>query len=138
MSPPPFPTLAEKADLEAGTTLAPRFDADGLITCVAQDATTGEIVMLAHMNAEALARTLETGIAHYWSRSRRKLWRKGEESGNEQRLVEMRIDCDQDAVVIRVEVLGDGVSCHTGRTSCFYRRVPLDQARAPLRFIDDA
>lgn len=138
MSPPPFPTLAEKADLEAGTTLAPRFDANGLITCVAQDATTGEIVMLAHMNAEALARTLETGIAHYWSRSRRKLWRKGEESGNEQRLVEMRIDCDQDAVVIRVEVLGDGVSCHTGRRSCFYRQVPLDQERASLRFIDDA
>lgn len=138
MSPPPFPTLTDKAELETGTTLAPRFDANGLITCVAQDAATGEILMLAHMNAEALALALETGIAHYWSRSRQRLWRKGEQSGNEQRIVEMRVDCDQDAVVIRVEVKGDGASCHTGRTSCFYRQVSLGGGPVTLSFMEES
>ncbi len=126
MSDTPFPAPPEsKADLESGDRLTPKFGADGLVTCVASDAETGEILMLAHMNAEALARSIETGIAHYWSRSRRELWRKGDTSGTQQTITEMRIDCDQDAVWIKVRVAGSGASCHTGRTSCFYRTVPV-------------
>lgn len=109
--------------LEEGSALAPRFDAAGLITAIAQDAVSGEILMLAHMNAEALRLTLETGVAHYWSRSRRSLWKKGETSGQIQTVVEARIDCDQDAVLLLVRVGGDGGACHTGRRSCFYRRI---------------
>jgi phosphoribosyl-AMP cyclohydrolase len=111
-------------DVEEGRALAPKFDADGLVTCVATDAASGEVLMVAHMNAEALARTIETGEAWYYSRSRGALWRKGESSGHTQRVVEMRIDCDQDAVWIRVEQAGPG-ACHTGRRSCFYRAVPV-------------
>jgi phosphoribosyl-AMP cyclohydrolase len=110
--------------IEEGRALAPKFDADGLVTCVATDATSGDVLMVAHMNAEALARTIETGEAWYFSRSRRALWRKGESSGHTQRVTEMRIDCDQDAVWIKVEQAGPG-ACHTGRRSCFYRAVPL-------------
>ncbi|WP_108985587.1 phosphoribosyl-AMP cyclohydrolase [Candidatus Phycosocius bacilliformis] len=109
--------------LERGLTLAPRFDADGLIPAVAQSATTGEVLMLAWMNGEALALTIETGIAHYWSRSRQSLWKKGETSGQLQHVQELRIDCDQDAVVMKVRVDGDGGCCHVGFTSCFYRAV---------------
>ncbi|MES1201989.1 MAG: phosphoribosyl-AMP cyclohydrolase [Pseudomonadota bacterium] len=107
------------SEIETTDRLTPRFDANGLIAAVAQDATTGEVLMLAWMNAEALRLTLETGQATYWSRSRQKLWRKGEESGHAQRVVEARIDCDQDAVLLRVEQTG--AACHTGERSCFYR-----------------
>jgi len=118
---------ASTQEVEEGLALIPKFDADGLVTCVATDATSGELLMVAHMNAEALARTIETGQAHYFSRSRKQLWRKGETSGHVQRVVEMRIDCDQDAVWIKVVQEGEG-ACHTGRRSCFYRAVPLGQA----------
>ena len=123
--PAPFPSPGDKAESEEGTAFAPRFDADGLVPVVATSAATGEVLMLAYMNAEALARTIETGEAHYWSRSRGRLWRKGEESGNRQRVVEMRTDCDQDAIWLKVETQGIDAACHTGRRSCFYRAVPL-------------
>jgi phosphoribosyl-AMP cyclohydrolase len=110
-------------DREEGEGFAPRFSADGLVACVTVDATSGEVLMLAHMNAEALDKTLASGTMHYWSRSRGKLWRKGETSGQLQTLVELRVDCDQDALLARVTVGGDGGACHTGRRSCFYRRV---------------
>jgi phosphoribosyl-AMP cyclohydrolase len=123
-------------DIEEGLALAPRFDADGLVTCVATDAATGDVLMVAHMNAEALRRTVETGEAWYYSRSRRALWKKGESSGHSQRVTEMRVDCDQDAVWIKVEQNGPG-ACHTGRRSCFYRAVPLRRAGAvTLEFRD--
>ena len=98
-----------------------RFDANGLITAVAQDVKTGEVLMVAHMNRDALRRTLETGRAWYWSRSRGRLWRKGEESGHTQRVTAVEADCDGDAVLLRVEPAGP--ACHTGHRSCFYRRV---------------
>jgi phosphoribosyl-AMP cyclohydrolase len=116
-------------EVEEGRALAPRFDRDGLVTCVATDAATGDVLMVAHMNAEALARTIESGEAWYFSRSRNALWRKGESSGHTQRVIEMRVDCDQDAVWIKVEQTGPG-ACHTGRRSCFYRAVPLGQGGA--------
>ncbi len=120
-----FPPPGAAADLEEGAALTPKFDADGLVTCVATDAATGEVLMVAHMNAQALAKTIATGQAWYFSRSRGALWRKGETSGHTQQVVEMRIDCDQDAVWIKVEQTGG--ACHTGRRSCFYRAVPLGQ-----------
>ena len=110
-----------KADLEEGASFQPRFDRDGLITCVTLDHADGTVLMLAHMNAEALRLTLDTGVAHYWSRSRQALWRKGDTSGQTQAVVEIRTDCDQDALVMRVRPGGDGGACHTGRRSCFYR-----------------
>jgi phosphoribosyl-AMP cyclohydrolase len=119
-----FAQRGSTAEVEEGLRLAPKFDADGLVTCVATDAASGNVLMVAHMNAEALARTIETGEAWYFSRARQKLWRKGETSGHTQRVTEMRIDCDQDAVWIKVEQAGPG-ACHTGRRSCFYRAVPL-------------
>jgi phosphoribosyl-AMP cyclohydrolase len=119
------PPPADKAALEEGTAFAPRFDSAGLVTAVVTDAGDGMLLMVAHMNAEALALTIETGIAHYWSRSRRRLWKKGETSGNFQHVVEMRTDCDQDAVWLRVKVAGDDATCHTGRRSCFYRLVDI-------------
>ena len=122
-----FAERGSAEQVEEGAKLAPKFDADGLVTCVATDAANGELLMVAHMNAEALARTVESGEAWYFSRSRRKLWRKGESSGHVQRVTEMRIDCDQDAVWIKVEQAGAG-ACHTGRRSCFYRAVPLGKA----------
>lgn len=129
----PFPELDAKTALEEGDVLAPRFDANGLITCVATDARTGEVLMVAHMNAEALARSIETGEAWYWSRSRRELWHKGATSGQIQTIVEMRVDCDQDAIWIKVEVAGDGGCCHTHRRSCFYRVKPVaGEAGLPL------
>jgi phosphoribosyl-AMP cyclohydrolase len=120
----PFAPRGSEAEVEEGRALAPKFDADGLVTCVATDAGTGDVLMVAHMNAAALAHTIATGEAWYFSRSRQALWRKGETSGHVQRVVEMRIDCDQDAVWIKVEQAG-GAACHTGRRSCFYRAVPL-------------
>jgi phosphoribosyl-AMP cyclohydrolase len=122
-----FSERGSTQEVEEGRALAPKFDADGLVTCVATDATTGELLMVAHMNAEALAKTIESGEAWYFSRSRRRLWRKGESSGHGQRVLEMRVDCDQDAVWIKVEQAGPG-ACHTGRRSCFYRAVPLGKA----------
>ena len=116
-------------EAEEGRALAPKFDADGLVTCVATDAGSGDVLMVAHMDAQALQKTIETGDAWYFSRSRQALWRKGESSGHVQRVVEMRIDCDQDAVWIRVEQAGAG-ACHTGRRSCFYRAVPLGKSGA--------
>ena len=108
-------------DRETGMALDPRYDANGLVTAVAPDAATGEVLMLAHMNREALAATLASGEATFWSRSRGRLWKKGETSGNVLRVVEARIDCDQDAVWLRVEAAGP--ACHTGARSCFYRRI---------------
>jgi phosphoribosyl-AMP cyclohydrolase len=128
--------MAASAEIEEGSRLLPKFDADGLVTAVATDAATGELLMVAHMNAEALANTIRSGEAHYYSRSRKKLWRKGEESGHTQRVIEMRVDCDQDAVWLRVEQKGPG-ACHTGRRSCFYRAVPLGQSgEVTLEFRD--
>jgi phosphoribosyl-AMP cyclohydrolase len=119
-----FPAPGSTEELEEGQALTPKFNGDGLITCVTTDASDGEVLMVAHMNAQALAKTIETGEAWYYSRSRGALWRKGESSGHVQRVLEMRVDCDQDAVWIRVEQAGPG-ACHTGRRSCFYRSVPL-------------
>lgn len=128
--------MAVNSELEESLTLRPRFDADGLVTCVATDAATGDVLMVAHMNAEALAKTVATGVAWYYSRSRRALWRKGESSGNIQRVVELRVDCDQDAVWIKVEQAG-GAACHTGRRSCFYRTASLGQTGAvTLKLVD--
>src|SRR3974390_2437888 len=118
-----FPTIADKVALEEGEVLAPRFDAAALIVCVPVEAAPNEPLMVAYMNAEALKLTLATGVAHYWSRSRNALWRKGDTSGQTQRVVEMRVDCDQDALLLRVEPGGDGGAGHTGRKSCFYRSV---------------
>jgi phosphoribosyl-AMP cyclohydrolase len=133
--PSPFMPPGVAAELEEGTALTPRFDANGLVTCVTTDAASGEVLMLAHMNAEALAKTMASGEAWYFSRSRNALWRKGETSGHTQRVVEMRIDCDQDAVWISVEQMG--AACHTGRRSCFYRAVPLGKpGRVTLEFRD--
>jgi phosphoribosyl-AMP cyclohydrolase len=116
-----------KQDVEEGLGFAPKYDADGLVTCVATDVWTGDVLMVAHMNAEALKRTIESGEAWYYSRSRKALWRKGETSGHTQRVTEMRVDCDQDAIWIKVEQTGPG-ACHTGRRSCFYRTGPLRQS----------
>ena len=110
-------------DQKADTTdrFQPRFDPAGLVTAIVTDAATGTLLMVAHMNAEAIRLTQETGQAHFWSRSRQALWRKGETSGNGLTLVEMRVDCDQDTLVLRVSPAGP--ACHTGATSCFYRAV---------------
>jgi phosphoribosyl-AMP cyclohydrolase len=116
-----FPTAPNAAALEQGKTLAPRFDANGLIAAVATHADTGEVLMLAWMNAEALSKTLETGEAWYFSRSRSELWHKGATSGQVQVVAEARIDCDQDAIWLKVWPQGDGGACHTGARSCFYR-----------------
>ena len=122
-SPLTFAAPGPKTELEEGTALTPRFGPDGLVTCVTTDAGSGEVLMVAHMNAEALALTLESGEAWYWSRSRAELWHKGATSGQVQTVVEMRVDCDQDALWLKVRVAGDGGCCHTGRRSCFYRAV---------------
>ncbi len=126
------PPSADKAALEEGAVFSPRFDAAGLVTAVVTDADDGMLLMVAHMNAEALALTLETGIAHYWSRARDRRGKKGETSGNMQHVVEIRTDCDQDAVWLRVTVAGDRATCHTGRRSCFYRTVATADGRAVL------
>ena len=117
-----------REQLELGDTLAPRFGADGMIPCISQDADTGRVLMFAFMNELALQKTIETGRVHFWSRSRGKLWLKGESSGMTQHVVELRLDCDQDCVLARVRVGGNKVdgtpaSCHNGFAGCFYRRV---------------
>jgi phosphoribosyl-AMP cyclohydrolase len=129
--------VSESADIheiEEGLALQPKFDASGLVTCVATDAASGDVLMVAHMNDEALRKTIASGEAWYFSRSRNALWRKGETSGQVQRVVEMRMDCDQDAVWIRVEQTG--AACHTGRRSCFYRKVEASEGGARLSFVD--
>lgn len=131
----PFAPPGSKLELEAGTALTPKFDEHGLVPVVAQDADNGEILMLAYMNAEALARTIETGQAWYWSRSRAAFWRKGETSGHTQQVVELRTDCDQDAILMKVRQIGP--ACHTERRSCFYRRIEAKTGeKAALSFID--
>ena len=127
-------TSADINDREEGLALQPKFDASGLITCIATDAASGELLMVAHMNDEALRKTIASGEAWYFSRSRQALWRKGETSGHTQRVVEIRIDCDQDAVWLRVEQ--KGAACHTGRRSCFYRRVTGSEGGGQLSFVD--
>ena len=124
-----FSTRVSIEQVEEGTELAPKFDEHGLLPCVTTAANTGEVLMLGYMNAEALRKTIETGEAHYWSRSRKVLWHKGASSGLVQKVVELRIDDDQDAVWLRVAIPGDA-SCHVGYRSCFYRSVPLGAGAA--------
>jgi len=123
-NPPYFAPRGARHDVESTHLFQPRFDADGLIPAIVTDARDGEVLMFAWMNAEALALTIESGIGHFWSRSRRRIWKKGEESGNFLRVVQLRTDCDQDVVWLRVQIEGIGVACHTGRRSCFYRAIP--------------
>jgi len=132
--PSPFAARTTVEQVEEGLDLAPRFGVDGLIPCITTDANTGEVLMLGYMNREALQKTVATGEAHYWSRSRQCLWRKGATSGLVQEVVEMRIDDDQDAVWLRVQIGGGGASCHVGYRSCFYRSVELrGPSGAPAR-----
>ena len=128
----------DKHVLEESPVFSPAFDSNGLITAVVTDAGDGALLMVAHMNAEALRLTLETGIAHYWSRARKSLWKKGETSGNVQQVVELLTDCDQDVVQLRVNVSGHGATCHTGRRSCFYRKVVVAGGKVGLVADDDA
>ncbi|MFY0615500.1 MAG: phosphoribosyl-AMP cyclohydrolase [Hyphomicrobiaceae bacterium] len=116
----------DKHALEEGVEFQPVFNSDGLIPAIASDHRSGEVLMFAWMNAQALSETVATGVAHFWSRSRGKLWRKGETSGNTLQVVEMRTDCDQDVLWLRVDIQGDGKACHTGRRTCFYRVVTRD------------
>ena len=127
-------TSADQNDREEGLKFQPKFDASGLVTCVATDAATGDVLMVAHMNDEALRKTIASGEAWYFSRARNALWRKGETSGHTQRVVELRMDCDQDAIWIRVEQ--QGAACHTGRRSCFYRAVTSSDGDTRLSFVD--
>ena len=127
-----FAPPGSDAEVETGRALAPKFDAAGVLAAVATDAATGEVLMLAWMNADALALTISTGEAHFYSRSRAKIWKKGEDSGNILEVVEMRTDCDQDAIWMRVRMKGREAACHTGHRTCFYRRIPVGPAgRAP-------
>ncbi|HWL05667.1 MAG TPA: phosphoribosyl-AMP cyclohydrolase [Xanthobacteraceae bacterium] len=132
-----FALPGSAAEVEEGLVLSPKFGPDGLLTCVATDVASGDVLMVAHMNAEALRRTIETGQAWYYSRSRKALWRKGESSGHVQSVAEMRVDCDQDAIWIKVRQEGPG-ACHTGRRSCFYRSVSAGRGGGPitLAFVD--
>jgi phosphoribosyl-AMP cyclohydrolase len=144
MTRPPKPALEKNyrftprintQQIEAGHVFAPKFDDDGLITCVVTDAWSGDVLMVAHMNSQALGRTIETAEAWFYSRSRKRLWRKGEQSGHGLRVVEMRVDCDQDALWLRVEQLGAGV-CHTGRRTCFYRALSLNEPAGPATSLE--
>ena len=128
---PFFAQRGSPAEVEAGLAFQPRFDADGLMPAIVTDAASGEVLMFAWMNAEAIALTLQTRVGHFWSRSRRRLWKKGEESGNLLHVAEVRTDCDQDVLWIRVSVGGEGVACHTGARSCFYRSLPLGAPPTP-------
>lgn len=128
---------SDRTVLEGAGDFTPRFDTNGLITTIVTDARDGELLMVAHMNDQALALTLETGIAHYYSRSRRKLWKKGETSGNLQTVKAICTDCDQDALWLKVEVAGHEATCHTGRRSCFYRSVEIENGQPVLRITDD-
>lgn len=134
-----FHTRQSVEQVEEGTEFAPKFDGRGLMPCVTTDAATGEVLMLGWMNEDAVRLTLETGEAHYYSRSRNVMWRKGATSGLVQKVVEARIDDDQDAIWLKVAVAGSGASCHVGYRSCFYRAVPTgEDAGKPLVFREDA
>jgi len=124
-TPTPFAPRGSTEDVEHGDVFQPKFGADGLIPAIVSDAETGDVLMFAWMNAEALALTIETGLAHFWTRSRKRIWKKGEESGNLLRVREIRTDCDQDVLWLRVNIEGDGVACHTGARSCFYRALSM-------------
>jgi phosphoribosyl-AMP cyclohydrolase len=136
-TPPIFAPRGDTAEVEQGLTLSPRFDDDGLIPAIASDADTGEVLMLAYMNAQALAQTIESREAWFYSRSRKKMWKKGEQSGHVLQVRQLLVDCDQDCVWMRVKVAGDSGACHVGYRSCFYRDVPLGpsshQGPLPLR-----
>ena len=121
----PFTERGSAAEIERGLTFQPKFDEHGLIPAIVTERGSGAVLMFAHMNAEALRLTIESGVAHFWSRSRGKLWKKGEESGNVLSVAEITTDCDQDVVCLSVTVAGDGVACHTGAKSCFYRRLDV-------------
>jgi len=136
-----FPARHDRHEVELGSQFQPKFGSDGLIPCIAQDHESGEILMFAFMNEESLGHTLKTGKATYWSRSRSKLWMKGEESGNVQLVREVRTDCDQDVILIKVELTGSAnASCHNGYRSCFYRKLtdlnnssfPMETTTTPL------
>jgi phosphoribosyl-AMP cyclohydrolase len=131
MTSAPFAPRRDHDAVETGTAFAPKFDSDGLIVAIATEAKTGDVLMVAWMNAEAVARTIETRQAWFWSRSRKRLWRKGEESGNTLAVVDMRVDCDQDTLLLKVTMDGDGLACHRGYRSCFYRAVPLGSTPTP-------
>lgn len=140
MSNKPFAKRVSVEQVEEGRDLAPKFDENGLIAAVTTDAKTGDVLMLGYMNEEALAKTIETGEAHYWSRSRKVLWHKGATSGLVQKIVDLRIDDDQDAVWLKVDVAGSGASCHVGYMSCFYRSIPTGEKPTPeltLEFRED-
>jgi phosphoribosyl-AMP cyclohydrolase len=130
-----FVPRTSMAEIEEGTGFAPKFDAAGLIPCVTTDAETGELLMFAYMNAEALRQTIALGEAVYWSRSRGEIWHKGATSGHVQKVVEMRVDCDQDCIWLRVDT-GGKASCHVGYRSCFYRSVPVGGESATLTFAE--
>lgn len=130
------PETLSKKSIEDGTIFAPKFDAKGLIMAVTTEQGTKELLMVAYMNKEALSLTLETGIVHYYSRSRQSLWKKGETSGEMQQLIEMRTDCDQDVLLLSVEQTGRGAACHTGQKSCFYRKVRVSEGKAELQKIE--
>jgi phosphoribosyl-AMP cyclohydrolase len=129
----PRTAASSKQEIEHGDRLAPLFDENGLIPAIVTDIRSREILMFAWMNAEALERTLTSGYAHFWSRSRNRLWQKGEESGNRLAVRKVLTDCDQDVLQITVEIEGDGVACHTGARSCFYREVDAGTPERPLR-----
>ncbi len=132
-----FPLPGNKHQQESGDEFAPKFGADGLITAVVCDASSGALLMVAHMNDLALSRTLKTGEAHYWSRTRGELWHKGGTSGNVQKIIEISTDCDQDALLVKVSVSGHGATCHTGHKSCFYRIVETNGDETRLTLADD-
>jgi phosphoribosyl-AMP cyclohydrolase len=134
LQPNAFADRSSTSEIEQGCAFMPKFDEHGLIPAIVTDATTGAVLMFAWMNADALGLTLTTRIAHFYSRSRAKLWKKGEESGNLLHVVELRTDCDQDALTLAVSVAGDGVACHTGAVSCFYRTVSLKAPPSGLAF----
>ena len=134
-----FAARGSTESIETGEVFQPKFDTNGLIPAIVTDATSGGVLMFAHMTAEALHLTLATGVAHFWSRSRRKLWKKGEESGNFLKVTEVRTDCDQDVVWVAATVEGDGVACHTGAVSCFYRKLSgKPETATGVRLVNDA
>lgn len=134
-SPSPFAPRGSTAEIEAGTTFQPKFDSDGLIPAIVTDAAGQGVLMFAWMDAQALALTIETGLGHFYSRSRRKLWKKGEDSGNLLRVTEILTDCDQDVIWLKAQVAGAGVACHTGAVSCFYRAIPVGGPAAAAHLV---
>lgn len=134
-STPLFAPQGNKAEVEEGNSFQPKFDRDGLVAAIVTDGEAGGILMMAWMDAEALQLTLARSEAHFYSRSRKRLWKKGEESGNVIRIREIRVDCDQDALWLIADVAGNGVACHTGRKSCFYRRLTPLRDGEPLRLL---